>query len=228
MQNKWLLALGINLLFIFTGCQALPTPVVDPEPVVLENLTAAVLWPSVQLSVANGPWGSGTIVSWDGQTAGILSAAHLFESDQERNVLVFVIEPAPWAFEARFVWQAGNADLAYLEGDPAPGLIPIVAPLLPDGVEVKRFDPVISVAAPPGRHLLLPTEGWVAQVDPTIVTSTAWFGASGGPIFVRHEGRWKVWAVVSGIPQTTGHGVSSWITNLVFVTPIAGWLGELK
>lgn len=222
MKSNWCLALSLSLLL--GGCGV---TTVGPPPIVLENLEAAVIWPSVQLQVANGPWASGVIVSWNGQTAGILSAAHVFTGFQERNVLVFVIEPAPWVFEARFVWQAGDVDLAYLEGDPAPGFIPTVAPLLPAGAEVRRFDSVISVGAIPGNHILLPTSGWISQVDPAIVTSTAWFGASGGPVFVRHEGRWKVWAVVSGIPLTTGHGISSWITNLTFVAPIAGWLGEL-
>lgn len=221
----------VCLTILGAGCQVVPPSesIVDPALAIVVNLEAQVLWPSVQLKVREGQWGSGVIVGWDGQTARILSAAHLFEDHQDRPVTIYVIEPTPWAFEAQFVWQAGEADLALLEGTPTPGLIPHVAPLWPpEAAGPQRFTPVIGVGSPPFMQWVIPSSGWISQLAPRVmVTSTAWFGSSGGPIFVEHAGEWKVWAVTSGIPRTTSHGLTSWITNLVYVVPVAGWLGKL-
>ncbi len=229
---RWICAL---VLLGLVGCRVLwpvepmlPTSV-GPALPILVNLEAEVLWPTVQLQVQEGPWATGVIVGWDGATARILSAAHVFEGYQERSVTIYVIEPAPWAFEANLVWRAGEVDLALLEGEPAPGLIPHVAPLYPHGgaAGVQRFNPVIGVGSRPGLQQLWPTAGWIAQVEPSaLVTSITWFGASGGPIFVKQEGYWKVWAVTSGLSLTTGHGVSSWLTNIVYVVPVGGWVGD--
>ena len=224
MRYLWLIAGILTVAVLSVRCR-IPAADLGPPLPVLENLEAAVLYPTVRIQVQDGFNGTGVVVNWDGQTARVLTAAHLFPDLGAHQITVFMIEPTPWGFSADWVWQAGNADLALLEGEPAPGLIPAVAEL---AAGINRFDPVIAVGVPPGQNYLVPSSGWIAELDPPLTTSTAWFGSSGGPVFVKQEGRWKLWAVISGIPRTSGHGVVSWITGLTFVTPINGWLGDIN
>lgn len=212
----WMLAGAVCIVGF--GCG---TAVVGPAPVVVDNTEIQTVYPTVQIQVWGGPYGTGVIIGWDGCTAHVLSVAHLFIDHEDPRVIVRAFEPAPYEFDTHPVWRDVEADLVILEGQPPGEAQVFTALLLPRSARVERLQDVVAVGTWPAQDWLVASAGSIAQAhDPSLVQVNGWFGASGGPVYVQHGGLWKVWAVLSNLSYTHNGKLDAIVTGLIHVAPL--------
>lgn len=248
MKPQWLWAgidwVVLGAVVIIGCCPSAATPI-DPDPVAPSTPEESdlppptlfnpplieverVSWPVVHILVEGGGRGTGVIVGQDGDLVYVVSALHVFNRGdnyvEPQEVVVLNPELVKLTGLSVALFDA-DRDIVVLLGS-AEGYVFEVARIA-DGPPTL-FDPVVSAGTFPGWPDPMVFRGHVTSVGRDniipIVTSTAFPGASGGPIYLYQEDEWKLWAITVAIPMVCLNGVCDHQANTHLVSPVVDFL----
>ncbi len=203
--------------------------------VLLAGSVDEVLAPGVRVSLASGKTGSGTMVAEDL----VLTAAHLFfDADQEDPIRVdlFRYDAAGEVVDRDSVEACvettgdPTVDVAILRLRSAPRWTPSVAPILPEGLDLRLFQKAYVVGCPKGLEPRF-TRGRISYIGEIYgarlvgATADVFYGNSGGALMVRVEGRWYLAATLSRM-EVAGLQALTFLGYYVHPDRLREFLGE--